>query len=148
MATENPAPARRGRPRVAPPAPTVESLTIKLNYANARCRFAWAKYYEAVRSDLHDDWGHYTILERVVSEDAMPVHIKNELKEMATALKKKWECPVCQDFIPEGELEITNCGHFYCKGCLDTLKEHHKNKGDPKWSCAVCRRKHGYRDEE
>lgn len=126
---------------------TVESLTRRLDYANKRCAYAWARYYEVINSDLHDAHATYTTYTRVVSEDALPEHIKNEIKEMATALKKKWECPICMDMIEEGDLEITNCGHFYCKGCLKTLKDTQKAQGKPKWECAVCRRKHNFKEE-
>jgi hypothetical protein len=141
-----PVPRRRRGPRVAP-APTVESLTIKLNYANRRCKYAWAKYYEAIHQNLHDDFIQYERIERVVTEEALPVHIKSELKEMASILKKKWECPICIEFIAEDELEITNCGHFYCKGCLENLKNSYKEKEEDKWCCAVCRKKHGFRED-
>lgn len=101
--------------------------------AEKQRRFAWAKYYERVNNDLHGDRTIYQTITRT-SED-MPTHIKNEFIEMATALKKKWECPICLDFIPNDALEITPCGHFYCKGCLAQVKA----QGDPK--CSICRRK-------
>lgn len=126
---------------------TVESLTTRLNYANKRVAFAWAKYYEQLNNALHEDHGHYIQYNRVVEEDTIPEHIKGQLKEMATALKKKWECPICLDMIEEGDLDITNCGHFYCKPCLTQHKEVQKRDGKAKWECATCRRKHGYKDE-
>lgn len=129
-------------------APTIESLTNKLTYARRQKAYAWAKYYEQVNNALHEDHGHYVAYNRVVAEDAIPTHIKNELKEMAAALKKKWECPICMDMIAEDDLDISNCGHYYCKPCLAQLKQTQKTAGKPKWECAVCRRKHGYGDDE
>jgi len=127
---------------------TIESLTRRLDYANKRVAFAWAKYYSVVNADLHEAHATYATYTRVVSEDALPEHIKSEMREMATALKKKWECPCCLDMIDDGDLEITNCGHFYCKGCLTTLKQTQKTAGKEKWECAVCRRKHNYKEDE
>jgi len=129
-------------------APTIDTLQRSLLFARKQKAFAWAKYYEQVNNALHEDHTHYTHYTRVVSEDAIPEHIKNELKEMATTLKKKWECPICLDMIDDGNLDISNCGHYYCKPCLAQLKQTHKTQGKPKWECAVCRRKHGYGSEE
>jgi hypothetical protein len=60
---------------------------------------------------------------------------------MADALKKEWDCPICLAMIPLDTLEITNCGHYYCKPCLDALKAHAIAEEKPKYECAVCKRK-------
>lgn len=137
---------RRGRTIVPP---TVESLTARLNFAEKRVAFAWARYYNTVRESNEDDNRNYHTITRIATTEVetMPTHIKNELKEMAEELKKKWECPICQDFIEGEQLEITNCGHFYCKGCLNQWKEACKGRGDAKWECCTCKRKHNYKDE-
>jgi hypothetical protein len=127
---------------------TTEQLMNRLTYARRQKAFAWAKYYEAMNDTLREDHIHYNQYNNIVSNEAIPAHIKTELKEMATALKKKWECPICMNMIEDGDLEISNCGHYYCKPCLAQLKQTQKDAGKPKWECAVCRRKHGYRDEE
>ena len=57
----------------------------------------------------------------------MPEHIKEELKNMAKELKKKWECPICYDFIADEQLLITNCGHYYCVPCLESWKHIYNN---------------------
>jgi hypothetical protein len=99
--------------------------------------FAWAKYYEAVNQRLNADYNNVTIINRTIVGDAVvPAHIKEELMEMATRLKKEWECPICMEMIKPDGLEITNCGHYFCKGCITTYKT---NKVDCK--CPVCRRK-------
>jgi hypothetical protein len=113
--------------------------------------FAWAKYYEETNNHLEQDVVIYNTIVRhtePASDATIPTHIKAEFKEMADALKKKWECPICLDMIEGGDLEITSCGHFYCKGCLAAHKKAHKDRGDPKWACATCRRKHKYNDED
>jgi late competence protein required for DNA uptake (superfamily II DNA/RNA helicase) len=98
-------------------------------------RYAWAIYYDMVRGRHENDYTNYRTIVRHITEAEMPVHIVNELKEMADKLKKTWECPICMDIIEKEKLEITPCGHFYCKPCLDQLK----STADAK--CAMCRRK-------
>jgi len=98
-----------------------------------RMKFAWAKYYEEVRH------GHNRALDivrrqLVITTDAtLPTHIKAEIEEMAKTLQKEYECPICLAMIAEGQLDITNCGHKYCKECLA-----HLLTADPK--CAICRK--------
>ena len=126
---------------------TVEQLRNKLQFANKRCAFAWAKYYEEVNGGHRNDLVVYQRYERVVEDVSIPLHIKDEIKAMATALRKKWECPVCLDMIPEDSLEITNCGHYLCKGCLEAVKEAVPLR-ETKWACPVCRRKHNLKKDE
>jgi hypothetical protein len=125
---------------------TIPELQTKLQWANKRVAFAWAKYYEQVNNALHDDWIHYNDYNRVADDRSIPEHIKVELKEMAKALQKKWECPVCMDFIADGVLDITNCGHYYCKPCLEAWKKAEKDNGKDKWSCGMCNRKHKFNE--
>jgi hypothetical protein len=126
----------------------METLQRRLDYANKRVKFAWAKYYEQVNAALHNDHHNYAAFNRVADDRSIPEHIKTEMKEMAVALKKKWECPVCMDMIADENLEITNCGHFYCKPCLTQWKQTSKDRGDAKWKCCSCNRGHGYGADE
>lgn len=127
---------------------TIQSVTNQLTFARRKTAFAWAKYYEQVNSALHADHGHYNQYTTLSNDASIPEHIKAEIKEMAKTLHKKWECPICIDMIDDGDLEISNCGHYYCKPCLTQLKQTQRTAGKPKWECAVCRRKHGYGSEE
>jgi len=131
--------------------PTIPQLQQKLQYANSRVRFAWAKYYEAVQRDHRAAHAYHGTLVASASEPSVPTHIKTALTEMATALKKKYECPICMEMIEPEHLSITNCGHFYCDGCLSAMKAHAR-AADPrasaKWECAVCRRKHKIGEED
>ena len=122
----------------------VQTLTQRLNWANKRVSFAWAKVYETANDRHEADWNNYRIVEKTVIEQSIPEHIRTELKSMAEKLKKEWECPVCMDFIPQSELEITNCGHYYCKGCLTAWKETEKRNGNDKWKCGSCNRKSNF----
>jgi len=122
----------------------MEQLQQRLFNANKRVSFAWAKYYEQVDLQLHNDHNYYDHFNRVADDKEVPEHIKTEMKEMALALKKKWECPFCTDMIEHDDLVITNCGHFYCKPCLVSWQTTCKNRGDAKWSCGMCNRKHKF----
>ena len=126
----------------------VEQLTNKLTYARKQKAFAWAKYYEQVNGALHHDRENVVVYERIVEDAGIPPHIKAEMKEMAVTLKKKWECPICMEMIEDGQLEITNCGHYYCKPCLVTHQRHQKLENPNKWKCAVCRRSASYKEDE
>jgi hypothetical protein len=121
-----------------------QQLQNKLDYAKKQKAFAWAKYYEQVNDALENDHHNYETFNRVADDMAIPPHIKEEMKAMAIALKKKWECPVCQDMIEDGNLEITNCGHYYCKPCLTAWQTQCKNRGDTKWKCGMCNRSHKF----
>jgi len=133
-------------------APTIPSLQAQLAATRKRVAFAWAKYYEATNADHHGAVVQYAIINTTLSDTAVPEHIKATFKEMSDALKKKWDCPICADMIPDGELDITNCGHFYCKPCLAQVKAHWAAKdvseSHGKWECSVCRRKHKLSGED
>lgn len=116
-----------------------DRLRIQLTTMEKRMKFAWAKYYSTIRDDLELAHNQYNRINTVTS-DSLPQHIKDEFKAMADELRRKWDCPICMNMIETTGLEITNCGHFYCRGCLNTLKE--ASRTEPKWSCAVCRKKH------
>jgi hypothetical protein len=122
----------------------MQGLQRQLDYANKRVKFAWAKYYEEVNGELRADRQHYQRYNKISIEPSIPQHIKEEMKEMAIALKKKWECPVCMDMIEDTELIITNCGHYYCKTCLESWKKTCKDRGEAKWKCGMCNRTHKF----
>jgi hypothetical protein len=119
-------------------------LQTQLTYARAQKKFAWAKYYETINGAHDADHGRYEVVRVIAEEAGVPEHIKVQMKEMATALKKKWECPVCLEFIPDGTVEITSCGHIYCKPCLKSWQDTQKAQGQRKWECCVCKRKQSF----
>jgi hypothetical protein len=122
----------------------VEYLRNRLNWAEKRVKFAWAKYYNQVHQQLQDAHAHYTVVVRTSDDVSIPEHIKKELKDMASSLKKQWECPICMGFIEEDNLEITNCGHYYCKPCLAQWIQSEKDRHADKWKCGMCNRKHKF----
>jgi hypothetical protein len=116
----------------------MEAVNRRLNSMIKQRGFAWAKYYELANNANASDYAHYQRLQQVLrtgEEASLPVHIKNEFIEMAKELRKTWECPICLEFIQPDNLDITPCGHYYCKPCLHTIK------AQPTPKCGVCRRK-------
>lgn len=124
---------------------TTEQLQSRLNWARRQKAYAWAKFYEARTDNLRQDRIVYRTIENTT--ELLPAHIKTEFLEMAKTLKKKWECPVCMDFIEEDKLEITMCGHFYCKGCLEKWKQTEKDKGKEKWKCGLCNKQFKFNED-
>jgi rubrerythrin len=123
------------------------TLQNKLLYANKRVKYAWAQYYNTTTAMILDAHFNRDAYIRIVSDNAIPTHIKDELKSMADALKKKWECPICLDMIESNDLDITNCGHYYCKECLKSLIKTFSDAGKDKWDCSICKRKHKIKDD-
>jgi len=103
--------------------------------------YAWAKYYESVRNRHEADRRHYNVANEAAANPSIPEHIMAEFKEMATELKKTWECPIHLDMIETNELEVTSCGHYYCKTCLQGMKDTARSQGKTHMDCAICRRK-------
>ena len=117
----------------------IDRVRNQLTFSKKQTAYAWANHYNYVRAELGFAIQNHRQLVRVDSEETIPTHIKEEIKTMATALKKKWECPICLEMIEEAELEITNCGHFYCRGCLNHHQE--ASKGAARCACRrSCRR--------
>jgi hypothetical protein len=119
----------------------VVSLRRSLDYSRKQTAFAWAKFYETTRGRLTAD---YTMYNRMTTMDArsdthIPQHIVDELKEMGATIKKTWECPVCIEMIKPENLDITNCGHYFCKECLAGVKSRAVAQ-NVDCKCPVCRR--------
>ena len=100
--------------------------------------FAWAQYFVAVNDRHGGDVRHYHHIQTITTNDIqIPEHIKTELLAMGEELRKTWECPICIDMIEPKNLDITPCGHYFCKDCLAGLKQNNPND----CKCPVCRRK-------
>jgi hypothetical protein len=123
--------------------PRSSNTRTPLQKMDAQRRYAWVQYYDVVRSRHTLDATNYRTLNGLV-EETLSEFVKTQIREMATALKKTWECPICLEFIPTETLDITPCGHYYCKGCLATLKT------QPEAKCAMCRKvlKSSYSDSD
>jgi hypothetical protein len=110
------------------------STLSPLEKMTRKFKWAFAQYMEVEREWNRSAYTQYQTIRRSADDKTIPQHIKDEFVEMAASLKKQWECPICLEFIQPDTLEITPCGHKYCKGCLTQLK------AQPEPKCAVCRR--------
>lgn len=50
----------------------------------------------------------------------------------------RWECPICLDFLGQGNLEVTLCGLFYCKSCLQALQAAPRAAAQRHSRCCGC----------
>tara|TARA_R110000787_G_scaffold197875_2_gene309066 strand:- start:602 stop:961 length:360 start_codon:yes stop_codon:yes gene_type:complete len=99
-----------------------------------KAKMGWAKYFALLNEQHERDLVAVTILKEVVVKE-MPEHVRVELVALLTEAKKKIDCPICLDEIPPGEIDMTQCGHKFCKTCLAQVK----SQPDPK--CSICRTK-------
>ena len=99
----------------------------QINFLKRQKAYAWAKYYEE-QNKTHERVVN-VVLKMNNFQDDLPLHLIKEFEEMAGALKRMVECPVCLEVIPSGHLNITPCGHKYCKNCRKKLTK-----------CAICRK--------
>lgn len=111
----------------------------KLFNMNKRRAFAWAKYFDVVNREHDNAYDHYETIVNIVQSQELSEFVKKQLIEMGEELKKTWECPVCLEFIKKENLDITPCGHYYCKPCLAELKKRPDENGQV--SCGICRHK-------
>ena len=115
------------------------SLKGKLKYCDGARRAGFAMFYAEVDRNftlmVENEKLLKDMLEKCsVSENAIPKHIENELKELYTETRKSIECPICLWIIGINTLCLSSCGHKYHKDCYNELLEK-----DGK--CGVCRRK-------
>jgi hypothetical protein len=111
------------------------------HYCRAQKKFAWAKYYEALRDRAETavvvfrQAGIPTTSAAAPTE--CPAHLSKEFFDMALELRKEMNCPICMEAVNRENVVHTFCGHLYCQPCLDQLK------AQPQPKCATCRRKLG-----
>ena len=106
---------------------------------NKRIAYAWARYYEEVNSRHGRYYNNYLVLQTNLNThtvEEIPKHIKDTIVQMSEELKKTWECPVCFDMIEPKSLEITNCGHYFCKDCIVKYRADHPVD----CVCPICRK--------
>ena len=117
------------------PRTTIKMTARELKLDNSR-RIAWRKYFKGRHENFQQQVEFYDRLEGL--RDALanaqeqyniPPHFQNKFKELLEQAKSSIACPVCLDVIDPEQLDITNCGHCYCKPCKARLDK-----------CAICRR--------
>lgn len=97
-----------------------------------KAKAGWAKYY----AELEQNQGYSIMYYEQVKE--MPVNDMNEyaqeqIRNLLIELKKSIDCPICMETIDPKNIEMTACGHKYCKQCINTIKQ----SNNPE--CAICR---------
>jgi len=104
-----------------------------------RRKMGWAKYFQA-ENDNHtrqvENYGEQMeVFSQIEVIESVPQFIKDEMEQMIVKLRLEIECPVCMDIIDAegGQLEITKCGHKFCKGCIARVRE----TAEP--TCPSCR---------
>jgi hypothetical protein len=114
---------------------TTITLTKQQHDALVRkSKTGWARYYSLLEETQEEMNELYTRLKDAVKERDIPQHIKDELIEMAKQLNKKYECAICMSMPEPDDVELTKCGHRFCKECLTEAKKHSP-------LCPVCRSK-------
>ena len=99
---------------------------------NAQVRKAkagWAKYFAELESNQERDIIYYEQVKY------LPVEGMTDFAQLLIKLKASIDCPVCLETIAPDQIEMTACGHKFCKSCLSAIKE----RPEPK--CAICRGK-------
>lgn len=107
-------------------------------------RYAWAQYYSTMGQRADDARRIVAFVPITLSRDgtvtpqsALPAHITTDFYEMAVALRREFNCPVCFEQVSKETITITVCGHIYCKPCKEAI-----DKSDNP-CCALCRHKFG-----
>ena len=111
---------------------SIQQLQAKNRALEKSKKFAWGKYYGQINDNLETDTTQFIQLNSYM--EFIPTHIKDEYVQMLDELKKNIECPICMEIINTGDLQLSNCGHKYCKTCYDRILTD-SNK------CAICKKK-------
>ncbi len=112
--------------------PTPQQLQSKITSLQKGKKYAWGKYYGEVNNQLSQNTTQYNRMKEFV--ETIPTHIKEEYIKMLEELKKTIEYPICMNIIENNDLQLSNCGHKYCKTCYDRILTD-SNK------CAICKKK-------
>ena len=79
--------------------------------------------------------GEIEIPTLLVEKDTIPNHIKEMIRNTSQ------DCPVCFTVIEKNKMEITECGHIFCKDCITNwigTKDYNEKNND---DCPTCRKK-------
>ena len=111
----------------------VHKLETDLAQVRSARRYAWGQFYEKQEEHYILQTETYNTIkqfkDKITEVETIPIHIQNEYKEMCGLLKKKLDCPICLDLIEPNQLQISSCGHKYCKDCYSHIDK-----------CAICRK--------
>jgi hypothetical protein len=105
-----------------------------------KSKMGWASYFRELENSQNNAviiWQVVNKVNKEVNEEGNELtdYAQGQIQELLIQLKKQIECPICLEVINPKEVVMTNCGHKYCKQCLNTIKTGAKPE------CAVCRQK-------
>ena len=110
---------------------------LKLKGKAVKANVGWVHYYDHVefshRQGVHMLAEMRKLHDKHAAAGTLPTHLKDEFVEMLTTLGRDFQCSICLETPQSTNIEISSCGHRYCKPCFGTLKTTTKQ-------CAVCRR--------
>ncbi len=112
----------------------LQKLQNKMKWMEKERKVAWAKYYHELENNQNRQIITYERLVQVPVE-AMSDYAVEEYRKLLRELKKEIDCPICLEVIPPDQVDMTACGHKFCKSCLGELKK------TPAPKCAICRNK-------
>ena len=101
-----------------------------------KTKYAWAMYFNEINERHEHDLTSYQTRQTQIQTYAeiLPLHLLKEMRELLKKDKQVIDCPICLEVIDMDSLQITTCGHKYCKTCLDQLKKM------PSAKCALCKK--------
>jgi len=99
-----------------------------------KAKAGWGKYFGELEREQERDIIYYEQVKELPVAD-MTDYAQQQIQELLIKLKEAIDCPVCLETIAPGNIEMTACGHKFCKQCLNTIKT------TPEPKCAVCRGK-------
>ena len=114
--------------------------------ADKQRAFAWAKYYNELRTSSTLANVVVEQVQNIMTRDAenrltipntIPQHFTREFLEMAIELDKRFTCPVCLELVTPETIKVPMCGHILCNGCYDVLIEQPREQ----CKCPICRKK-------
>jgi hypothetical protein len=111
----------------------LKKIKNQLNYERKKTAFAWGQYYGELEDRQVITIIRYEKLQEINANAETPQFIIDEMKDMIEKLKLELECPICFDIIDPKQIEITRCGHKYCKKCADTIRKTTQK-------CALCKK--------
>ena len=87
----------------------------------------WNQDKENQNQNYHYENGNRNKNENKMDKKKLPKHLTDEILRLHVNSGNIITCPICYQDI-ENDLQITTCGHKYCKSCFDCID-----------SCGICK---------
>mgnify|MGYP003639296724 FL=1 len=99
-----------------------------------KAKAGWGRYFAELENNQERDIHYYEQVEQLPVND-MTEYAQEQIRELLIKLKTTIDCPVCLETIAPDQIEMTACGHKFCKQCIKAIKS------APEPKCAICRGK-------